>query len=237
MEESRVFDSRLSERPGSGYPSCNTELCRIPANTADPHGYYAELGLEPWSSEEQIRSRVRQLYRQLHPDTGAIPDSDRLQRVKLVAEVLCDPQSRDRYHKTPPGKRMLDPVYRSELSMLDLAGVDPVQVQRLLRPVSPPPPNRTGRWFDYLAVDRRYGDMQLAQRWYAHLTRTAPLVGYRRRVKVLIQDGPAFFHPESVVMGVPRSWTPSTALAFALWVVVAEKNHPSWQHQDVVEVV
>lgn len=159
-----------------------------------------------------------------------MPDPDRLQRVKLIAEVLLDPEARDRYHKTPPGQRALDKVYRFELSALDLTGIDPVQMQKLLRPVSPPPPSsRTGLWFDYLAVDRRYGDMHLAQRWYAHLTRTAPLVGYRRRVKVLLQDGPAFFHPESAVLGIPRSWTPSTGLAFALWVVTAGQRHPAWR--------
>lgn len=226
---SRVYDSRASTRPGWGFPSCNTELCRLPRNRADPSGYYREIGVEPWASQDEIRRAVRGLYRRLHPDTGTRPDPERLQRVKLIAEVLLDPVERDKYDRTPPGKRLLDKVYRSELSAFDFAGCDAADLQKLLRPVSPPPPvSRTGRWYDYLAVDRRRGDMLLAQRWYTHLVATAPLVGYRRRVKVLLQDGPAFFHPESAVMGIPRPWPPSAALAFGLWVAVAEQRHPAW---------
>lgn len=225
----RVYDSRSSDRPGWGYPSCGTALCRLPRNRSDPHGYYAEIGVSPAATDEEIRAAVRRLYRRLHPDTGPVPDPERLQRVKLIAEVLLDPVQRERYNQTPPGKRLLDKVYRAELSSLDFAETSPDELQRLLRPVSPPPPQtRTGRWYDYLAVDRRSGDMHLAQRWYAHLVATAPLVGYRRRVKVLLQDGPAFFHPESAVMAIPRSWTPSTGLAFALWTAVAGQRHPAW---------
>lgn len=220
-DQSRFFDSRLSERPGVGYPSCDTALCRLPRNSADPHGYYSEIGVDPWATEEEIRTAVRALYRRLHPDTGARPDPDRLQRVKLVAEVLLDPDSRDRYNKTPPGKRVLDKVYRYELSGLDLSGMNPEDVEELLTPEEPSPQSRTGGWYDYLAVDRHPKDMHLAQRWYAHLTHTAPLVGYRRRIKVLIHDGPAFYHPDTAVMAVPRHWSPSTALAFALFTAVA----------------
>lgn len=224
----RVFDSRASDRPGWGFPSCNTELCRLPRNRNDPHGYYAEIGVDPWADPDTIRTAVRALYRRLHPDTGARPDPARLQRVRLIAEVLLDPVQRDRYDATPPGKRLLDKVYRSELSAFDFTGLNADDLQKLLRPVSPPPPGRTGRWYDYLAVDRRRGDMHRAQRWYAHLIRTAPLVGYRRRIKVLIHDGPAFFHPQTAVLAIPRPWTPSSGLAFGLWVAVAGQRHPAW---------
>lgn len=214
---SRVFDSRFSDRPGIGFPSCNTELCRVPPNNRDPHGYYAELGVPPWATPDQIRSAARSLYRRLHPDTGTRPDPERLQRVKLVAEVLLDPESRERYNQTPPGHRLLDPVYRSELSALDFTGMSPKEVEEILTPVLP----KTGpRWYDYLAVDRQGGEMHLAQRWYAALVQAAPLVGYRRRIKVLVHDGPAFFHPETSVMAVPRHWKPSTGLAYGLFTVL-----------------
>jgi hypothetical protein len=217
---SRLFDSRRSERPGAGFPSCNTELCRVPRNSRDPQGYYAEIGVAPWAGGEEIRAAVRALYRRLHPDTGPSPDIERLVRVRLIAEVLLDPESRDRYNHTPPGKRLLDRVYRSELSALDFTGVDRETMERMLRP-SPEPQVSTARWYDYLAVDRRQGDMHLAQRWYGALIRVAPVVGYRRMIRVLVHDGPASFHPDTSVMAVPRSWTPSTALAFALFTAVA----------------
>lgn len=220
-----------------GYPSCNTELCRLPANRSDPHGYYAELGVPPWATDEEIRAATRRLYRQLHPDTGAVPDPDRLQRVKLLADVLLDPDERDRYNHTPPGKRLLDKVYRSELAGFDFTGLDAADLQKLLRPVPPGPP-RLRRWtYDYLTVDRRAGDAAKAQRWYTHLVGAAPLVGYRRRIKVLLHDGPAFFHPDSAVLAIPRLWTPSTGLAFALFVVVVEQRHPAWRITPTVRDV
>lgn len=239
---SRVFDSRASDRPGWGFPSCSTELCRLPRNRSDPHGYYREIGVLPSASPDEIRTAVRKLYHRLHPDTGARPDPARLQRVKLIADVLLDPDQRDKYDHTPPGKRLLDKVYRSELSAFDFTGLDADEMHKLLRPVPPTPPpsgtrSGTGKWYDYLAVDRRRGDMHLAQRWYACLIATAPLVGYRRRIKVLIHDGPAFFHPQSAVLAVPRPWRPSGALAFALWVVVAEQRHPAWGTPIVTDIV
>ncbi len=230
-DPSRFFDSRLSERPGAGYPSCNTELCRLPRNTADPHGYYAEIGVDPWSTDEEIRNAVRKLYLRLHPDTGPRPDPDRLQRVKLIAEVLLDPESRDCYNKTPPGRRVLDPVYRHELSEMDLSGFSPEQVEEMLTP-APPAPTTTGHWYDYLAIDCQGGEMHLAQRWYAHLVRVAPVVGYRRRIKVLIHDGLPFYHPDTAVLAIPRHWTPSTTLAFALFTAVAGLR-PGTRHARV----
>lgn len=215
---SRVFDSRTSPRPGVGFPSCRTDLCRLPPNRSDPHGYYAEVGVPPWATDDEIRRAVRVLYRRLHPDTGDEPDPARLQRVKLIADVLLDPEGRRRYDATPPGKRLLDGVYRSELSVMDFSDMDPGLVEGMLQPA--PPPARRHR-YDYLAVDRRAGDMLLAQRWYAHLVRAAPAAGYRRRIKVLLHDGPPFFHEDTAVMAIPRHWTPSTALAFGLFTAVA----------------
>lgn len=219
-DPSNLFDSRLSDQPGAGYPSCNTELCRVPRNAADPHGYYSEIGVDPWATEAEIKTAVRSLYRRLHPDTGTAPDSDRLQRVKLVAEVLLDPEARQTYNRTPPGKRLLDKVYRSELSGLDFSGLEPEEVEEMLTPIPPPEPV-TAQWFDYLAIDRQQGDMHLAQRWYDALTRAASVVGYRRRIKVVLIDGPAFFDTETALMGIPRQWKPSTAMAFALFTAVA----------------
>jgi hypothetical protein len=233
---SRVYDSRYSSRPGRGFPSCNTELCRLPVNRRDPHGYYAEIGVPPSAPAGEIRAAVRSLYRKLHPDTGGEPDPARLQRVKLIAEVLLDPAQRERYDRTPPGRRLLDGVYRLELGALDLARMEPDAVRRLLQPAPSPAPGPAG-WYDYLAVDRESRDMLTAQHWYACLVAAAPLVGYRRRIKVMIHDGPPSFHPGTSVMAVPRRWRPSRGLAFALFVVVAGMRHPAWRAGDVVAAV
>lgn len=229
---SDVFDSRVSGRPGWGFPSCETALCRQPGNRRDPHGYYAEIGVDPWSSAEQIKARVRTLYHRLHPDTGSCPDPDRLIRVRLIAEVLLDPAQRERYNRTPPGKRLLDKVYRSELSALDWAGLDDDDLQELLRPVPDHPPAGFTpglRYvYDWLSVGRSARDARQAQDWYQALLAAAPLVGYRRRIAVLLHDEPPFWRAGSDVLAVPRSWTPSPALAFALLVVVAGQRHPAW---------
>ena len=222
-DSDRLFDSRLSDRPGRGYPSCNTELCRIPRNRNDPGAYYAEIGVPPWSTEEEIRSRVRELYRRHHPDTGAFPDVNRLTRVRLIAEVLLDPESRELYNQTPPGKRLLDPLYRSELlDQLNLHTLDADELQSLLRPEKPRPVESPQVWlYDYLAVDEEPLDWLLAQYWYDSFVRVAPIFRYRRRIKILVHEGAPFFHHETGVMAVPRRWRPSSALAFAMFVVAA----------------
>lgn len=217
-DPSRVFDSRTSPRPGVGFPSCGTDLCRLPPNRSDPHGYYAEVGVPPWATPDEIRRAVRVLYLRLHPDTGTEPDPQRLQRVKLIADVLLDPDSRRRYDATPPGQRLLDKVYLNELSALDLGGIDADTLEAMLRPAEEEPPRPSRAW-DYLSVDHQPGDAVRAQMWYAALTAAAPLAGYRRRIKVLIHDGPAFFHEDTAVMAIPRHWRPSTALAFGLFTV------------------
>lgn len=233
-DPSRVYDSRSSSG-GRGFPSCETGLCRRPVNRKDPSGYYAEIGVDPGASDDEIKSRLRTLYRELHPDTGTDPDVDRLVRVHRIGEVLTDPIRRERYNQTPPGKRLLDAVYRSELSVFDFAGMDRKDMEKMLRPVSVSPP--TKGYYDYLSVDRRPGDRRLAQRWYEALVSAAPAVGYRGRIKVLLHDGPAWFHPGTSVMAIPRWWTPSTGLAFALYVVVAEQRHPGWGRASAADVV
>lgn len=223
---SRFFDSRTSEHSaGVGFPSCNTELSRIPLNRKDPHGYYRELGVYPWSTESEIRSAARSLYRRFHPDTGTHPDPYRLQRVKLICEVLLDPEQRRRYNRTPAGKRLLDPVYLSELSAITLSDSDIADLSEELAPEKKPP---RPLHYDYFLVDQVPGDFRLAQDWYESFLCAARLLAYRRTIRVLIHDGPAFFHPETSVVSVHRSWTPSPLLAFGVLVVEAGMQNPAW---------
>ena len=192
-------------------------LCRLPRNRRDPHGYYAEIGVPPWASPDDIRRAVRRLYRELHPDTGSRPDTNRLQRVKLIAEVLLDPVTRHHYDTTPPGRRLLDKVYRAELGAVEeLGDLSAEELDQVLTP-TPTTPSRPD-WYDYLSVGRHPDDRDKVQGWYRFLTGVAPLVGYRSRIVVLIHDGPAFYHPGTSTLAIPRSWEPSTALALGLFV-------------------
>ncbi|ACU41695.1 DnaJ-like chaperonin [Mycobacterium phage DirtMonster] len=228
-DDSGLFDSRKA--PGSrgiGYPSCNTELALIPPNTADPHGYYAEIGVNPWASMDQIRFRVRHLYRTYHPDTGIEPDVDKLNRVRNIASVLLDPLARDKYNRTPKGMRLMDAVFAAELSKLDdLQTLDEVELQRVLKPVKANPygAHNAGTRYDYFAInshrDPWRADGLKAQLWYHFLVEAAPLVNYRRVIKVLMTDGPAEYHHDACMMVIPRSWEPSQSLAYSLFTHVA----------------
>lgn len=229
------YDSRRTRSPGIGYPSCSQEIARRPPNTADPQGYYAELGVDPAASPEQIRAAIRRRYFELHPDTAEDPDPDLLQRVTLIAEVLLDPVSREAYNRTPRGQRLLDAVYAAELSRLDeLHEMDADEVVEMLAPRK----TRTARpgRYDYLAIRHTYHDGLKAQLWYHNLLVAAPVVGYRRRIKVLIHDGPAYFDVATETMLIPRDWEPSSALAFALFTAVAGIN-PAVSHRSVTTVV
>lgn len=132
--------------------------------------------------------------------------------------MLLDPVTRHRYDSTPPGRRLLDKVYRAELGGVEgLSGLTAEELDRVLDP-TPTAPSRPD-WYDYLSVGRHPGDRDKVQGWYRCLTAVAPLVGYRSRIVVLIHDGPSFYHPGTSTLAVPRSWEPSTALALGLFVV------------------
>lgn len=233
----RVFDSRLSPSPGVGYPSCLTDLCRVPPNRADPHGYYAEIGVPPWATPEEIRSALRDWYIRLHPDTSAEPDVARLQRIKMIGKVLLDPRSRDGYNRTPPGRRLLDEVYMDELKAANLIKGDTDDLTEVLDPI-PCEPDLREAYYDYLAVDWIPSDLCRAQDWYQDLCAVAPVVGYRRRIKVLLHDGPGFFHPRTCVLAIPRRWVPSRWLAFALFTAVVgiRPGHAGGENVSLVTV-
>lgn len=223
---SELYDSRKVPRArGIGYPSCNTELARLPPNTQDPHGYYAAIGVHPWASEAEIRSAVRSLLYRLHPDTGS-GNVERFQRIRNIAEVLLDPLERDKYNRTPVGKRLMDKVYEAELSKLgELNLMDEDEVRRVLQPQKANPyRGRAGR-YDYFALghntDPWQADALKAQLWYHFLVDAAPMVGYRRVIKVVMTSGQAHYLHEASMMIIPRSWEPSAGLAYSLFTVVA----------------
>jgi hypothetical protein len=203
------YDSRTSTSPGIGFPSCCTDLVPAPANTADPHDYYAELGVDPGASDVEIRHAVRHLYRDLHPDTGSDPDPERLTLIANIAEVLLDPAARIKYNNTPPGHRLIDKVYREQLSKLDARTVRAV--------VETQTQTATSGRFDYFALGYRTTDTLKAQQWYHYLLANISATSFRGQLRLLLWDGerPAWAVSQGVLM-VPRGWEPSDFTAIQL---------------------
>lgn len=208
-----LYDSR--ENPGGiGFPSASRELDLCEPNTADPHGYYFEIGVDPWATDKQIRSAVRRLYKLHHPDTGEYPDESKLTRVHRIAEVLTDPDKRERYNRTPQGMRLMDEVYAQEI--ID-AGLDRLTTEAILADrISARPAPRLQARYDFFALDHTGGDSMLANMWYHHLLAASGPAGYRQVLKVCLTDA---LNPSwgGSILVVPRSWQPSHNLAVVLF--------------------
>lgn len=123
----------------------------------------------------------------------------------------------------------MDAVYEAELSKIDeFQGMTEEQLNAVFVPQeSPKNPYATslGVRYDYFARDHLAdpwrGDELKAQLWYHFLIEAAPLVNYRRIIKVLITSGEATYHHGVGIMEIPRSWEPSPALAMSLFTHVA----------------
>lgn len=214
------FDSRHARTPGIGFPSACRDLVLAPRNRRDPHDYYAELGVDPAASREAIKSVVRALSRQLHPDTGENPDPERLTRVLNIAEVLLDDVERFKYDHTPEGARLNDKVFRESVSRLNPAA-QRILREHIERKVAAP----VGR-FDYFALGWRTTDSLKAQQWYHYLLANIATTEHRGRLRLLLWDGPRpAWKVDTEVLMVPRSWPPSTfAAAHLLRHVVSSPN-------------
>lgn len=218
FRETRAFyDSRLVS-PGAGFPSCSRALVLAPRNTADPHGYYEELGVDPGASAEEIKRAARRLFVQLHPDSSDDPDPERLQRVKDIADVLLDPAKRLKYDRTPKGERLMDKVYAEELRKTGLLNrMDERRVREAIATnVTKHPYGTVGR-FDFFALGYRTTDPLKAQQWYHYLMTHISDTDYRGLLRLLLCDNqrPAWDSKQEVLM-VPRTWEPSDFAAKTL---------------------
>ncbi|QZE10505.1 DnaJ-like chaperonin [Mycobacterium phage ScoobyDoobyDoo] len=189
-----------------------------PRNTRDPHDYYRELGVDPGATTAEIKARLRQLYVELHPDTGERPDPEKLTRVRNIAEVLLDDEQRLKYNNTPEGHRLMDKVYAEELSKLDVMRTikHDKHVREALQAQKASPYGKVGR-FDYFSIGQRSSDALCAQQWYHYLLGVASRTSYTGRLRLMLWDGerPAW-NAERELLMVPRRWEPSAHAAKAL---------------------
>ena len=129
-----------------------------------------------------------------------------------------------------PGDTTLIVTTRSGVRPLGVRG-EPLhnaapQLRRVLQPRNANPyADRLGARYDYFSInahnDPWNADGLKAQLWYHFLIEAAPMVNYRRVIKVLMTDGPAEYHHDVGIMAIPRSWEPSAGLAHSLFTHIA----------------
>lgn len=202
------YGSEFSNYPGVGYPSCNREISCIVRNVNDPNGYYAELGLLPWATSDEIKRALREVYRRYHPD-GLTPDADKFLRFKEIGEVLTDSIMKSRYDRTPEGQLFVDSEILSVMadSGIGLDVLAPFEDQEL----------ECEKFYDYYSRGEDPFDMINAQHWYEALISVAPMVGYTKAIRLFItEDNEPIFAPQAGIIQIPRGWQPSSALAYAI---------------------
>lgn len=186
---------------------------RIPPNLNDPNGYYAELDLPPWATQEQIRKRLRLYKTAFHPD-GQEPNPEKFRRVCEIGEVLTDPDLKRRYDSLPKGMAWID----SEVRDLISDGMDIGLAKKKVQSEAP-------KHFDWFAVSPCRYDSSVAQRWYVALVAVAPVFAYTGPIRVLLHDDEPEWLAGANIIKIPRSWEPTRAHAFALFaVLVAPRN-------------
>ena len=67
--------------------------------TLDPEGYYARLGVDPWSVPETITAAYRRKARVVHPDVPGTGDADAFVALKQAYDVLISPDRRAAYDR------------------------------------------------------------------------------------------------------------------------------------------
>ena len=205
------YGSEFSDYPGIGYPSCNRALSRVARNINDPNGYYAELGLLPWATPDEIKRALRDVYRRYHPD-GLTPDRDRFSRFQEIGAVLTDPLMKVRYDRTPEGQVFIDSEILSVIAESGI-GLD------VLAPFEDQELEDGDKFYDYYSEGEDPFDMINAQEWYEALISVAPMVGYTKAIRLFItEDANPVFAPLAGIIQIPRGWEPNSGLAYAIMV-------------------
>lgn len=184
-------------RRGVGYPSCNRELAPRKRNRNDPNGYYALLGLRTDATEQDVKTRCRDLMKIFHPD-GRAPDREHFERIQEIYAVLTDPVEKARYDNTPEGGLYVDSLVKDSLREA---------AEKTGRPVEDflvgDAPEGSG-WSFWYEGQERDDDLDVALAWYEVLVRVAADSGYRGRIVLVLSDFVDFYRWREEVL-VPRS--------------------------------
>lgn len=188
---------------GAGFPTTRRELARRAPNLNDPNGYYRDIDLPPYASEDEIKRRCKRLLKKYHPD-GWKPNRDKFERVQQIWATLGNPVLKAYYDNTPDGFNYLDyDVLKEAMDGSDSPG----EVRDAMSKTSEP-------FWSYFAEGEYAEDQLLAQQWYAVLTRVASELGHDTRLVLTIADSIGYsFDGEGV--SVPRV-DPSTHQAVFL---------------------
>lgn len=216
MQLVEFYSSKESDYPGVGFPSCSRVLARIPRNVNDPNGYYEELGLYPWASDDEVRTALRTMFKRYHPD-GTSPDERKFMRFKEIGEVLLNPVNKRRYEATKPGELFIDSEIRQVIAL------EGISLDEVATPFDDDDAVEREVFFDYFAADHTAWDMMLAQEWYEYLVQVAPMVAYTKAIRIMLHDGNPDWLDRAGILMVPRRWKPNSANAFALMSVLLPK--------------
>lgn len=206
---SNWYGSEFSDYPGVGYPSCNRALSRIVRNINDPNGYYAELGLLPWATQDEIKRALREVYRRYHPD-GLTPNSEKFLRFQEIGSVLMDPTMKGRYDRTPEDQLFVDSEILAVIAESGI-GLD------VLAPFSDQGLEEREQFYDYYSDGEDPFDMWNAQQWYSAFISVAPMFSYSKTIRLFItEDSSPRVLLNAGIVQIPRGWEPSNSLAFAI---------------------
>ena len=178
-------------------------------NTNDPNRYYAELGLLPWATQDEIRAALRDVYKRYHPD-GLSPDTEKFMRFQEIGAALTDPDVKFRYDRTPEGQLFIDSQILAIISESGI-GLD------ALTPFGDHELDEQDQFYDYYSDGEDPFDMLNAQRWYEAFLSVAPMFSYTKVIRLFITEYecPLVLRGAGMVQ-IPRGWEPSTALAFGI---------------------
>jgi hypothetical protein len=182
----------------------------------DPEGYYARLGVEPWSGPEAITAAWRREARLVHPDVPGTGDAAAFMELKRAYDVLSHNQTRAAYDRSA----------RQAAPQREPGEIDPTPYREMVAPRTRHPRLRdlpTAVWIG-MAVVLLIGIVEVG----LHLT-SSPSQEKREAIPATAPDVPApapneparspYGPPPVRLAGTPNFYIAPTASAAMLWRV------------------